>query len=87
MATNRQTAVSRYTQRKDGECWEVEPGEIFKLACCDCGLVHQVVIVIEDSKVGIAAKRDARATRQRRRKHFPENAIGETRRDGTPPQQ
>jgi hypothetical protein len=30
--------------------------------------VHQVVIVIEDGKVGIAAKRDNRATGQRRRK-------------------
>ena len=61
--------MSRYTQQKDGEGWEVKPGEIFKLACCDCGLVHQVAIVIEDGKVGIAAKRDARATGQRRRKH------------------
>jgi hypothetical protein len=87
MATNRQTAVSRYTQRKDGECWEVKPGEIFKLACCDCGLVHQVVIVIEDGKVGIAAKRDARATGQRRRKHSRMNDQVEARRDKTPPQQ
>jgi hypothetical protein len=70
--------MSRYTQRKDGEGWEVKPGEIFKLACCDCGLVHQVVIVIEDGKVGIAAKRDARATGQRRRKHSPENARAMT---------
>jgi len=41
------------------------PGQVFKLACCDCGLVHQVVI--EEGKVGIAAKRDNRATGQRRR--------------------
>ena len=61
--------MSRYIQRKDGEGWTVQPGQVFKLACCDCGLVHQVVIVIEDGKVGIAAKRDARATGQRRRKH------------------
>ncbi len=70
--------MSRYTQRKDGEGWEVKPGEVFKLACCDCGLVHQVVIVIEDGKVGIAAKRDTRATGQRRRNHSPQNATAQT---------
>lgn len=59
--------MSRYIQRKDGEGFEVKPGEVFKLACCDCGLVHQVAIVIEDGKVGFAAKRDNRATGQRRR--------------------
>lgn len=74
--------MSRYTQRKDSEGWEVKPGEVFKLACCDCGLVHQVVIVIEDGKVGIAAKRDARATGQRRRKHSRMNAHVEARPDG-----
>jgi len=56
-----------YTQRKDGEGWEVQPGKVFKLACCDCGLVHRVVIVVEDGKVGMAAERDNRATGQRRR--------------------
>jgi len=63
--------MSRYTQRKDGEGWEVKAGQAFKIACCDCGLVHQVVIVIDDGKVGIAAKRDNRATGQRRRKSLP----------------
>lgn len=64
----------KYTQRKDGEGWEVNPGEVFKLACCDCGLVHQVVIVVEEGKIGIAAKRDNRATGQRRRKHSWQNS-------------
>jgi hypothetical protein len=67
-------AMSRYTQRKDGEGWTVQPGQIFKIACCDCGLVHQVVFVVEGGEVGIAAKRDARATGQRRRKHSRMNA-------------
>ena len=62
--------MSRYVQRKDGEGWTVTPGEVFKLACCSCGLVHQVVIVVEDGVVGIAAKRDNRATGQRRRKRL-----------------
>jgi hypothetical protein len=54
--------MARYKQRIDGEGWEVKPGQVFKLACCDCGLVHQVVIVIDGGKVGIAAKRDNRTT-------------------------
>lgn len=54
----------------------MQPGQIFKLACCDCGLVHQVVIVVEGGEVGIAAKRDARATGQRRRKHSRMNDKG-----------
>lgn len=61
--------MSRYTQRLDGEGWEVKSGEAFKLACCDCGLVHQVAIVSEDGKIGIAAKRDNRATGQRRKRN------------------
>jgi hypothetical protein len=51
---------TNYTQRKDGEGWEIKPGEIFKLACCDCGLVHNVVIVLEDGEVGMAAERNKR---------------------------
>ena len=63
---------SKYTQRHDGEGWEVRPGEIFKLACCDCGLVYDVVIVEEKGEIGVAAKRNNRATGQRRR-YMPKN--------------
>ena len=60
---------TKYTQRKDGEGWEEESHRVFKLACCDCGLVHDVVIVAgrKGTKIGIAAKRNPRATGQRRR--------------------
>lgn len=60
--------MSKYTQRKDGEGWSVNSGQVFKLACCDCGLVHQIVLVVDGGSIGIAAKRDNRATAQRRRK-------------------
>jgi len=56
-----------YKQRKDGEGFEIPLGEIYKLACCDCGLVHRVVFVVEDGRLGMAAERDNRATGQRRR--------------------
>jgi hypothetical protein len=62
---------SIYTQRVDGEGFEVPNGIIYKLACCDCGLVHKIVILAPDlpegTMLGFAAKRDNRATAQRRR--------------------
>lgn len=42
----------------DGEGVELASGEIFNLRCCDCGLVHRVVIVSQDDKpVGLALER------------------------------
>ena len=59
--------AKKYVQRKDGEGFEVPSGEMYRIACCDCGLVHDFVFVSEDGKpVGIAAKRNNRATAQRR---------------------
>ena len=58
----------RYKQRKDGEGFEVPLGEVYRIACCDCGLVHDFVFVVEDGKLGVAAKRNNRATAARRRK-------------------
>ena len=65
---------TKYTQRRDGEGWEEKSHRVFKLACCDCGLVHDVVIVAgkPGRKVGIAAKRNTRSTGQRRR-HTSQN--------------
>lgn len=63
---------TRYKQRKDGEGWSEKSGKIFKLACCDCGLVHRVVLISKGPWVGIATERDNRATAQRRR-HMKQN--------------
>ncbi len=64
--------MTKYTQRSDGEGFEVPNGQVYKLACCDCGLVHQIVIlapgVEKGTPLGFAAKRDNRATAARRRK-------------------
>lgn len=59
--------MTKYKQRKDGEGFEVPLNEIYRVACCDCGLVHDIVWVYEDGKLGMAAKRNNRATAQRRR--------------------
>lgn len=62
--------MSRYKQRKDGEGFEVPCGEIYRIACCDCGLVHDFIFVSHDGKpIGVAAKRNNRATAQRRKKN------------------
>jgi hypothetical protein len=60
--------MSNYTQRQDGEGFEVPSGELYKIACCDCGLVHDFVFISQDNKpIGVAARRNNRATGQRRR--------------------
>lgn len=59
---------ARYKQREDGEGWSVRSSEQFRIACCDCGLVHDVLVVAKGKEIGIAARRNNRATAQRRRK-------------------
>jgi len=62
---------TKYTQRHDNEGFTIPNKTIYKLACCDCGLVHQIVIAApglkKGAKIGFAAKRDNRATANRRR--------------------
>jgi hypothetical protein len=60
--------VSRYVQRYDEEGFEVPLETVYRIGCCDCGLVHDVVWVIQDGKLGMAARRNNRATAQKRRK-------------------
>jgi len=56
-----------YPVLSDGDALAVKPGEILRLACCDCGLVHNIAFAYEDGEIGIALKRNKRATGQRRR--------------------
>jgi hypothetical protein len=62
----------RYTKRKDGEVFKIPNSVEYKLACCDCGLVHKIVIMAPDvpegQLIGFSATRDNRATAQRRRR-------------------
>lgn len=61
--------MTKYIQRKDGEGFVVPVGEIYRLACCDCGLVHDVVFAIEDGQLAMAARRNNHATAKRRSVH------------------
>lgn len=47
-----------FEQIIDGEGFEVESGVIHNFKCCDCGLVHKVVLISEDEKpIGVAMER------------------------------
>jgi hypothetical protein len=58
---------AKYKQRHDGEGFTVPSKQVYRIACCDCGLVHDFVFVAGRGVVGIAAKRNSRATAQRRK--------------------
>lgn len=63
--------MTRYIQRTDGEGFVVPLEELYRLACCDCGLVHDVVWAYDEKtkELGMAVQRNNRATAQRRRRH------------------
>lgn len=70
--------MTRYKRRTDGEGFTVPCGVVYRIACCGCELVHDFVFVSEDGKpIGVAARRNERATGQKRRhaKKRP-NVIG-----------
>ena len=63
--------MSKYPKLDDYEGVEIKKGCIFRFACCDCGLVHDMAIADEGKgKHGIAFKRNKRATAQLRRLDF-----------------
>jgi len=61
--------MSKYHRYHDGESQIIDTkGELLKLACCDCGLVHYVAVtIIDDSLVKLQFVQDKRATGQLRR--------------------
>lgn len=60
--------AKKYVQRMDNDAWVIKNKEMFRVACCDCNLVHDFVVVYDRGTLAIAAKRNNRATAQRRRK-------------------
>lgn len=59
---------ANYIQRKDGEGFTVKSKTLTRWQCCDCGLVHDLVFVSGKGVIGVAAKRNNRATAAVRRK-------------------
>lgn len=60
---------STYDQIIEGEGFTMPARKSFKLACCDCGLVHEVALVSSKDRknIGVAMKINRRSTGQRRR--------------------
>ncbi len=54
----------QFIQRFNGEGWTVKNRIPFYIRCCDCGLVHRMVVVAEGKRkgalLGIAAERNAK---------------------------
>lgn len=61
--------MSEYDQIIDGIGVSVRSNRRFRLACCDCGLVHEVVIAGPNKGgwLGLAMRRSKKATRQYRK--------------------
>lgn len=55
-----------YTQAADGE-WIQPIKRGYRVACCECSLVHEVDFRIVDGRVQFRAWRDGRATAAKRR--------------------
>jgi hypothetical protein len=55
----------KYAQRYDNE-W-VETARHTRIACCDCGLVHDFVFRVRNGRIEFRASRNARATAGKRR--------------------
>lgn len=56
----------KYKQVVEGE-WVQPIRKGYKMACCDCGLVHTVNFRIHKNKIQLQAFRNNRATGQHRR--------------------
>ena len=56
----------RFQRPKEGE-WVQPVRRGYKMACCDCGLVHKVDFRIYQGRVQFRAFRDNRSTGQMRR--------------------
>lgn len=61
--------MSKYTTVGDGSKIEVAPNTkfIWQLACCDCGLVHNILVEVDATGTVFTIHRNSRATGQRRR--------------------
>jgi hypothetical protein len=61
---------AKYTKEieKDGWTRDIPVGLVYRIACCDCGLVHDLEFRLDrDNQIYMRARRNRRATGQRRR--------------------
>jgi hypothetical protein len=61
---------TRYTQEIEVDGWTrmIPVGPDYRIACCDCGLVHDLEFTLDqDDQIYMRARRNRRATAGRRR--------------------
>lgn len=59
---------TKYQTLVDGEDVYLRSSQVFKFACCDCGLVHDIALVARrGGHINMALRRNKRATAARRR--------------------
>jgi hypothetical protein len=58
--------MARYLQ-VDADTWIQPVRRGYRMACCDCGLVHELDFRIRDGRVQVRARRNNRATAAMRR--------------------
>ena len=64
-------------ERPESDEWVQPVPEGYKMACCDCGLVHQMDFRVADGRVQFRVRRDNRATAMKRRhKGYRKDADG-----------
>jgi hypothetical protein len=56
----------KYKPSTDGE-WIRPVKKDYRVACCDCGLVHNIDLRIVKGRIQFRATRNERSTRQKRR--------------------
>ena len=63
------SAAMKYPRLIDGEGVEFKSKEMWKFMCCDCGLVHDMILVAggKGTPIGLAMRRNKRATAAARR--------------------
>jgi hypothetical protein len=58
--------MANYPKVQSGQ-WVQPVRRGYKMACCDCGLVHRINFRLHDGKIQLQAYRDNRSTGQKRR--------------------
>ena len=76
--------MSKSIQLHDGDGFKIpKEGGIVRFACCDCGLVHDFRIAVEeDGDIGFVIERNNRSTGQIRRWKKDEIKIQDQNLDG-----
>ena len=64
--------MAMYRKYRDGDFQIIDTkGDLLKLACCDCGLVHYIgITIVDDSLVKLQFAQDKQATAQLRRHKY-----------------